>query len=127
MRFLHERSDLLFVGAVVGTHVVCKRNKEIVVSATGQLCLYVGLAAPEENWANAFTELVEMLIARRTAFVVENIIIAIKTKKRAEESGIEKIDNGFEFIDPIFNRRTRENERITAAQSFDGLDRKSVV
>jgi hypothetical protein len=119
--FVDEFADLFFVAGVFAAHVVGESDEEVAIRAVGELGLDIGLAAAEEDGADAFAEFLQVLIAFGAAFVVERVVVAVEPEERAEESGVEEVDDGAEFVDAVFDRSAGEDEGIAAPEALDGL------
>lgn len=118
---MDELGNLEFVVLILGPHGGGESDEMLAVGAVGQLCLDVVLAAAEQDGPDALAEGCEVFIIGRTAFFIQLIEIAIEAEQRTQQRRIEKIDDGVELVDAVFDGGTGEDEGVAAFEAFHGL------
>ena len=110
-----------FVLVVFILHGLGEADEVVAVRAVGEFGFDIALAAAEENGADAFAESCEVFVACWSAALVEFVILAVEAEERAEEGGVEEVDEGAEFVDAVFDGCSSEDESVAALEAFYGL------
>ncbi len=113
--------DPPLVFGVAGDLLVFQRDEEVLVRAAGELPLDVLLAAAQQDGREPAVELAEVPVADGPAALVELVELAVEAEEGAEQGGIEKLHDRVDLVDAVLERRAGEDERVGAAQPFDGL------
>jgi hypothetical protein len=121
LRYADQLGDLIFVLAVGLLLRFAQRDEILPVRALGQFRFHLGLAAAQHQRGHAITKFREIVEFRRAPALIELIKFAVESEERSEHFRIEKIDNGIEFVDAVFDRRAGEDKSVTAAQSLNRL------
>ena len=94
--------------------------------AAGQFGLHVALAPAEHHRLQPAHQLVEVLVADRTAAFVKVVKIAIEAEQRTQQAGIEVLHDRVDLVDAVLDRRAGQHERIGRRQRLHRARRLGV-
>ena len=78
------------MGAVSVALAFTEGNQKRAFGTVGQFGFHVGLAAPQQQRADAAAQLVEITVAARSATFVKLVELTVKPEQRPEHGWIEK-------------------------------------
>ena len=94
-------------------------HEAVLVGAPGEFVFDIAFAASQHERAHAFVQFAQVAIGIRAAFVIKVVELAVEPEERAEDFGVEEIDERIQFVDAVLQRRAGEHEGEGAAQQFD--------
>ena len=95
-------------------------NKVCLGCSSGQVLLDVLLAAPEHDRRDPLNEFVKVFVSDCNAFLIQLVEFPIESEQRSHQAGVQKLNDGVDFVNSVLQGCARKNECVTASQFFHG-------
>ena len=119
------RHDLRVFRVVQHLHLG-HRNEEVLVGAAWQLQQHLGLASPDHDRRQGLADPVEPGVTRHAAALVLDLMLVQQLPSRPEAVLVDELDDGDEFFQLVFQRRSSQHDRIRAVDALERLGRNGV-
>ena len=94
-------------------------HEEGLVHPARELALHVFLAPPQHDRGDAIRQRFQVPVADGTPLLVQVVELPVEAEQGAEEFRIQELHDGIDLVDPVFERRPGQDERVPAAELLD--------
>ena len=99
--------------------LLSRRDPKDLHRSRRQFQPYTLARSPEQDRLQGFSQLPKILVAENLPFLVDNPVAIEKSEARAQPAVVDKLHDRIQVIQPVLQRRSRQNQGEPRTKAFD--------